>query len=142
MAKILIIDDEHGPIEYYADALRERGYQVEHLDNVREVEALLVGPSDIDLFVVDIMMPTHGLPRYKNTNHGLATGLEVARAIRAQNPKVPIIMLTAIGTPEILDEIPVDDIMQVESKIETLPFELADIVDRALASGSKETSSR
>ena len=50
MARIAFVDDEHGPIDYYVDALRESGHDVEQIDTV-ENKARLVKINPDRLFV-------------------------------------------------------------------------------------------
>ncbi len=132
MATIVFIDDEHGPIDYYVQALSESGHQVERFDTVEKTFAHLDTRRTADIYVVDIMMPTHGHLRLKDSADGLASGVVIHREIRRVFPKVPIIMLTSISNPEILGGLPLEENTRIESKIDTLPYELVEIVANTL----------
>lgn len=134
MAKIVFIDDERGPIDYYVKALNEGGHQVQKLDTVEEVFAHLEARKPADIYVVDIMMPTHGHPRLKDAAGGLASGIVLHREIRRAFPAVPIILLTSIANPDILEGLSLETHTEIKSKIDTLPFELVDDVETALKS--------
>jgi CheY-like chemotaxis protein len=133
MANVALIDDEHGPIDYYVQALSEMGHQVEHFDTVEKAFAHLDGGQLADLYVVDIMMPTIGHPRLKDAADGLASGIILHREIRRKSPTVPIIVLTSISNPEILKGLLLEPNTRIESKIDTLPFELVSFVEDALS---------
>lgn len=132
MAYVAFVDDEHGPIDYYLDALKAKGHQVQRLDTVEDLFAHLAENKPADIYVVDILMPTHGHPQLKEASDGLATGIVLHREIRRAFQDVPIIMLTSISNPDVLEGLTLEANTRVESKIDTLPFELADIVDSAL----------
>ncbi|MGA3284043.1 MAG: response regulator [Verrucomicrobiota bacterium] len=134
MARIVLIDDEHGPVDYYVQALVDSGHEVAHLDTVDKVFEYLQNPKPADLFVVDIMMPTLGRPELKDAAEGLATGIVFWHQIRERFPGVPIIILTSVANPEILEGLPFDNKTQIESKIDTLPFELAEVANKLLKS--------
>lgn len=132
MSRVAFIDDDHGPIDYYVEALTEKGHEVEQFDNVEAFFSHLDQGKPADIYIVDIMMPTHGNPRLRESADGLASGVVLHREIRRLFPEVPIILLTSISNQEILDGLPIEPNTQVESKIDTLPFELANIVDEKL----------
>ncbi|HZY78472.1 MAG TPA: response regulator transcription factor [Cyclobacteriaceae bacterium] len=86
MKKILLIEDESSLVSFILKGLGEEGYEVSTaLDGVQGVKLAL--SNNYDLIILDIMLPG------KN-------GLEVCREIRAQNKRVAILMLTALGTAE------------------------------------------
>ena len=139
MANIALIDDEHGPIDYYVEALNECGHNVDHLDSVEKALAHIDAGRAADLYVVDIMMPTYGHPRLKDAADGLASGIVLHREIRRKFQDVPILVLTSISNPDVLEGLLLDENnTRLESKIDTLPFELVDIVETMLATRSKD----
>jgi DNA-binding NarL/FixJ family response regulator len=137
MAHVALIDDEHGPIDYYEQALTESGHRVERFDTVEGVFVHLENKRPADIYVVDIMMPTHGHPRLKEAANGLASGIVLHREIRNVFPNVPIIILTSISNPEILESLPVDEKTRIESKIDILPFELVGIIESVVSADAK-----
>jgi two-component system, OmpR family, alkaline phosphatase synthesis response regulator PhoP len=109
MNRVLIVEDE----EHLADGLRFNleadGYEVETAYNGEAaLDKFFVENKMFDAIVLDVMMPKRN-------------GFEVARALREAENFTPILMLTALGSPEdVLDgfEAGADDYLPK-------PFELA-----------------
>ena len=84
--KILVVEDEAGLVSMIQRGLSMDGYRVSvALDGPSGMQ--LVSTYQYDLITLDLMLPGMG-------------GLELCRTIRKQNGQVPILMLTALGTPE------------------------------------------
>lgn len=81
--KILVVDDEERMRKLVKDFLTRKHYQVIEAADGEEAIDIFVERSDIDLIILDVMMPK-------------MDGWEVCREIRKLS-KVPIIMLTAKG---------------------------------------------
>jgi DNA-binding response OmpR family regulator len=81
--RILVIEDEPGIADFVGRALDAAGYSVTCVGDGLEGEAQAVS-GDFDLVVLDIMLPKQG-------------GLETLDAIRAHDPELPVILLTAKG---------------------------------------------
>lgn len=81
MAKIMIADDEGKIRMLIKDLLTDEGYEVVEAADGREALALFESEPDINLIILDIMMP-------------YADGWKVCKEIR-KTSRVPIIMLTA-----------------------------------------------
>lgn len=79
--KILVVDDESRMRKLVSDFLVKSQYQVVEAENGREALDIFFAENDIDLIILDVMMPK-------------MDGWQVCREIR-QTSKVPIIMLTA-----------------------------------------------
>lgn len=81
---ILIVEDEKGIVDFLKQGLEEEGFTVSTAfngkDGLDKVQSL-----NIDLILLDWMLPN-------------MTGIEVCKAIRAQNIVTPIIFLTAKDT--------------------------------------------
>ncbi len=84
MARILVADDEPGLREFAADALATGGHDV---DAVPDGGAALARAraQGYDLLLTDLSMP------------GM-TGMELLRVMRAEQPEVEVVVLTAYGT--------------------------------------------
>jgi two-component system response regulator ResD len=82
-SKILIVDDEERMRRLVGDFLKKQGYAVIEAADGREALDLFVADRDIDLIILDVMMPEYD-------------GWAVCREIR-KSSQVPIIMLTARG---------------------------------------------
>src|SRR5512141_1502309 len=84
METILIVDDEKNYLLVLSAVLEEEGYEV--LTAPGGAEALDVQKSsDIDLVVTDMKMP--GMD-----------GIELLEQVKARDPELPVIMMTAHGT--------------------------------------------
>src|SRR6476659_7958041 len=84
MARILIADDEAGIREFVGDALALDDHAVIAAPDGREA-AKLLDERGFDLVITDLRMP--GLD-----------GLALLRKVKAEQPEVEVIVLTAHGT--------------------------------------------
>ena len=80
--KILVVDDERAVRESLRRALELEGYEIELADDGLGALAALEAGDEPDAMILDVLMP--GLD-----------GLEVARRVRREGSRVPILMLTA-----------------------------------------------
>jgi DNA-binding response OmpR family regulator len=83
MSRILIIEDEPDMQFVLADSLQAEGYEVGAASTGREGLRMLPA-AEYDLVLLDLMLPD-------------LNGFEVCKAIRAEDPRIPIIILTAKG---------------------------------------------
>jgi PAS domain S-box-containing protein len=117
--RILVVDDEEAVREVTADLLKDLGYDVATcVDGVDAVEYYTRHADEIDLILVDLVMPRMG-------------GRECFRALKELNPDVRAVLCTGYGfniaAQELLDE----GILDFISK----PFEpgrLSSVVSRSL----------
>ena len=86
MFKILLVEDEEKVSSFIKKGLTEHQYAV-HVaqDGVAGLTSVL--QDSFDLIILDIMLP-------------IIDGIELCRQIRQKHPRVPIIMLSALGTIE------------------------------------------
>lgn len=84
--RILIVEDEQRLAEIIQKQLQESGFSAD-VANDGFVGKRMIEQTEYDLVVLDINLP-------------LLNGYELCKEIRRTNSKVPIIMLTALGTPE------------------------------------------
>jgi len=85
-AQILIVEDEQRLAEVLQKQLRESGFRAD-IANDGYVGKKMIEQSNYDLVILDINLP-------------LINGYELCKEIRKTNSKVPIIMLTALGTTD------------------------------------------
>jgi DNA-binding response OmpR family regulator len=115
MSRILVIEDEQDMQFMLCDNLRAEGHEVEAVGTGRE--GLGKGLSgEYALIVLDIMLPD-------------INGIEVCKKIRARDPLIPVVMLTAKG-----DE--VDKVVGLEVGADdyiTKPFSMREFVARVKA---------
>ena len=133
MARIVFIDDDHGPMDLYVKALRAAGHHVTHLDTVAAaLDHAQEATSPPDLYVLDIMMPVEDALDLKEAGYGLTSGIVIYRRIRERFPMVPVTILTSVSSTRILNDLPLDDYTQWMAKIDVLPFELAHRIEEML----------
>jgi DNA-binding NtrC family response regulator len=115
---ILVVDDERLVRWAIAETLGEKGYDVQEAGDAASARLALHGAAAYpDLVLLDLRLPD-------------SDDLCLASQIRAEAPDMPIVLMTAYGTPEILTQ-------AADLGIATMikPFdmsELAAIVDRSL----------
>ncbi|WP_298397203.1 response regulator transcription factor [Flavobacterium sp.] len=86
MKKILLVEDEAPVVSFIKKGLSEEGFEVSvAFDGMTGLKLAL--ENSYDLIILDIMLPE-------------MNGLEVCKAIRQENQNVPVLFLTALGTPE------------------------------------------
>lgn len=87
--KILIADDDHINLKVLIDILAKENYSVIAVDDSRQVFEQLQLHPDVDLLILDIMMPN-------------LSGYEVCQQVRNNytSAELPILMLTAAIRPE------------------------------------------
>ena len=87
--KIMIADDDHTNLQVLVNALQTEGYYIIAVDHGQSVLEQLEKHADIDLILLDIMMPE-------------ISGYEVCRKIRETYSlsELPVLMLTAAILPE------------------------------------------
>ena len=115
MTTVLLVDDEPGVRFALSEVLRDRGYRVISVGSGLEALAALDG---VDLVVTDLSMP--GMD-----------GLELVSQIAARAPALPVILLTAHGSEQLLRIASSRGACGCLSK----PFdidEIAQVVERAL----------
>ena len=112
MKKILIVEDDRRIAQNISRGLQEEGYTTDVVYEGINGRQMALQPG-VDLLILDINLP------------GLS-GFEVCRSVRAEKPKLPIILLTALG--------------EIEDKVEGLalgaddylvkPFDFRELVAR------------
>jgi len=81
--RILLIEDEVGIADFIEKALRAQGHQVDVCGDGLEGERRAVA-TDVDVVILDRLLPGR-------------EGVEVLRGIRVAKPRLPVIMLNALG---------------------------------------------
>jgi DNA-binding NtrC family response regulator len=135
---VALIDDDDGPILYYEMALEGADFHVVRLRTFKEALEFILNPSPApDMWIVDVMMPLHDAPPVIDnvetsqiTSLGLGAGLLLYKKIKRHNPSVPVMLLTSISTPDLLNNIEttLENRDTCESKLDILPKRLIEIV--------------
>jgi DNA-binding NtrC family response regulator len=109
--KILIVDDEKGIRELFAEVLIRAGHTVVTApDGMAGVE--MVREGDIDIAFLDIKMP------------GL-NGVETLKEVRGTSPQTKVVMITGYARDELVNEALKMDVFACLAK----PFSVRDVVD-------------
>jgi len=114
-ARVLLIEDEPGIVDFVRRGLEAEGFAVEASVEGIEGERLALSGS-FDAIVLDLMLPGRG-------------GLEILGSLRRAKPTLPVIVLTARG--EIEDRVAGLDAGAVDYLVK--PFSLAELVARVRA---------
>jgi DNA-binding response OmpR family regulator len=114
-ARVLVIEDEPGIVDFVRRGLETEGFAVEAATDGLQGERLALGGS-FDAIVLDLMLPGRD-------------GLEVLQSVRRAIPNVPVIVLSARG--EIEDRVEGLDAGAVDYLVK--PFSMAELVARVRA---------
>src|SRR5215472_451322 len=87
MASILVVDDEEGLREFLSDALSTDAHEVTTAASVSEALDVL-NARTFDMVITDLKMP------------GKLDGMDLVRQVRADDPDMEVIVLTAYGSIE------------------------------------------
>jgi DNA-binding NtrC family response regulator len=119
-ARVLVVDDESLIRWSLAETLAGSGYEVtEAQDGASAIQAFASSHGSTDVVLLDLRLPD-------------ADDLRILAAMRQSSPEVPVIVMTAFGTPELLNEALRLGAFAVIDK----PFDMSAIsplVERALA---------
>jgi len=132
--RVLLIDDDYLPIQYYISRLEKNNYEVLHYLNPDDAFAYIEKERPcLDGIVLDIMLPPGR--KYKNmpTNQGLKTGSFLLKDLLELYPKVPVVVLTNVRNPKTLAEFTESDLLKVAFKPDCPPKKLAELLDELLS---------
>ena len=116
--RVLVVDDERLVRWSVAETLTARGYDVVEAADARSAMLAFGAGDTIDLVLLDLRLPD-------------ADDLRVLACVRQMAPKMPVILMTAFATREIIEDATV-----LGASVVTKPFDLNDLalaVERALA---------
>ncbi len=114
-ARVLVIEDEPGIVDFVRRGLEAEGFGVESATDGVEGERLALGGS-FDAVVLDLMLPGR-------------SGLEILQTLRQARPTTPVIVLTARG--EVEDRVAGLEAGAVDYLVK--PFSVAELVARVRA---------
>jgi len=133
--RILMIDDDKLPMQYYIRSLEKNNFEVkfflrpddafEYLDNEQ---------PHIDGVILDIMLPPGERYKGKQTNQGLRTGIFVLKDIR-EHPRylsIPVVVLTNVRNPKTLAEFEEGDLLKIAFKPDYPPKKLVHLLEHML----------
>jgi two-component system alkaline phosphatase synthesis response regulator PhoP len=120
-ARILLAEDEEHIAFVLKLNLEQEGYQVIHVPSGDKALMALHSEGPFEVLILDVMMPG-------------VNGIQVAKIARHNDPKVGIIILTAVGSPETRMEglaSGVDDYLTKPFLMEELILRIRRAIDRA-----------
>lgn len=106
--RILIVDDEVLMVRTLSDILRMRGWDVHGVNSGEDALAYLRGGADIDVILMDVRM-------------GGMTGVDALRIIREERPALPVVLMTAYSTAELLADAERQGAVRILSKPLAVP---------------------
>lgn len=130
MSNILFVDDDPYLMLTYVDVLEDAGFHVRQAKNTDEA-LCQVESRDYIAAVLDVMMVPGQLGE-RETRGGHHTGVALARRIRKELPKLPILLLTNSDDPKIYEWADRDGRVVCLDKRHTSPDQLLRYVRRAV----------
>lgn len=121
--RVLVVDDEALIRWSVAETLTDLGLEVEQAVDAASALAAIAAASRFDVIVLDLRLPD-------------MHDLTLLSTIRQRLPQVPVIVMTAFGTPEIVAQARDLGVTHILSK----PFELGELSLAVLAAGDTAVS--
>lgn len=106
--RILIVDDEILMVRTLTDILRFRGWEVHGVHAGEEAIEYLRTGAQVDVILMDVRM-------------GGMTGVDALRVIRAERPNLPVMLMTAYSTAELLADAERQGAVRILSKPLAIP---------------------
>lgn len=135
---ILFIDDENRGMESYYQELRlefKNQYEIKFINDIDKANQFLEqNPKNIQLIILDVMMPLGEIFKSIDADDGLKTGIRFYEKIRQDFPQLLIIMFTNYFNEELETKINADQNSLFLHKEDYLPFELTDEIKEILKS--------
>ena len=98
---ILVVDDDIEIISPVFRPLEEEGYEITAATNVSQAMDILQSDQQIDLVVIDLILPQ----KDEKVGESQYLGLEVIRAARQLRGDVPVICLSVVGSEKVGDRL-------------------------------------
>lgn len=134
---ILFVDDEQRRMETYVEELELSGYQVRFISDIDDaIKTFQEEQEQIELLILDVMMPGGDILESADTEFGLRTGICFYEKIRKQNSSLPIIIFTNISDKDVAQKIEKDENSLFLQKEEVLAVQLVRKVKQSI--GKKE----
>jgi CheY-like chemotaxis protein len=133
---ILFVDDDKRYIKTYIEELRHCGYTVVHHDSVDKAINFINSESDeIELLILDIMMPSGSYFKDIDRENGLRTGCLLLKEIGSGIIEIcsPILVLTNVSA----NSLPIEYRKFVLRKEDFTPEDLAKKIHQILSSQDK-----
>jgi DNA-binding NtrC family response regulator len=100
---ILFIDDEKRSVDSYVLEMKLSGFYILYVSNIDNAWSVLQENSrNIELIILDVMMPPGIIFESIITESGLMTGVHFYKKVRENLPECPVIIFTNISDRQIL----------------------------------------
>ncbi|MCA9016326.1 MAG: response regulator [Planctomycetaceae bacterium] len=130
---ILFVDDETRLMDSYVEELKLSGYEVEFQPNVDKALAFFTkNHANIELMILDIMMPPGASFEGGDNIWGLRTGQYFYEKIRPMAPDLPVIILTNVSDELLAERFQQENNCWFLRKEDFLPFELVQQIRQIL----------
>jgi DNA-binding NtrC family response regulator len=133
---ILFVDDEQREMDsfYLELQMQLSANKVVFINKVDEALKFFKENIDqIQLLILDIMMPPGAEYKNVDTQQGLRTGVKFFETVRAEAPDLPIIIFTNVTEPRVADDFMKQKKCQFFRKENYAPAELAEEVLKILS---------
>jgi CheY-like chemotaxis protein len=128
---ILFVDDDKREMDSYVRELEWSGHTVEFKSKVDPALQFL-DENQVELLILDIMMPSGEAFKDVNTDSGLDTGLHFYKKVRDKYPNLSIMIFTNRSDKAIENNFSKDARCRFFRKEKFLPFEFAEEVSNIL----------
>lgn len=127
--RILLADDEENILFVIGESLKKFSHTYEVVTAINGLDALnIFQETAVDLVLTDLMMPE-------------MDGLQLTEAIRAVNKDIPVVWITAFGTPELeekAEELNVKHFLAKPLNIEDIRFIAQSALDKVVSQQAKD----
>jgi CheY-like chemotaxis protein len=136
---ILFIDDEPARIKSFVEYLKDENFDTKIISSLDEADKFLKNNfQNIDLIVLDIMMPSQSFFDPDSDAVGVNGGFSLYKKTRDGHKEIPIIIFTnKVNIQDIQNMISKDKFSYFIHKRKTLPFELANKISEIIDSTKK-----
>jgi CheY-like chemotaxis protein len=137
---LLIVDDGKFEMQTIVEELELSGFEVVWKTDVDAALTFLKrNTQQVDLLILDIMMPAGRAFRDEDTQDGLRTGFHFYERARAMAPHLPIVMFTNFPNERIMEQYRRENCF-IFRKVDYLPYELVEQVQAILAAARPNTT--
>ena len=133
--RILMIDDDRLPMEYYIRSLERNDFDVKYFTRPDDAFRYLDEEKPhLDSIILDIMLPPGEKYKDEQTDQGLRTGILLVKDFHgyADYSNTPVIVLTNVRNPRTLAELPESDLLKIAFKPDYPPKKLVELLGKML----------
>jgi two-component system C4-dicarboxylate transport response regulator DctD len=136
---IVMVDDEMRWMDSYKRELELSGYQVSFHRNVDGALTFLQQSAEqVDILILDIMMPAGSAFEDENTDSGLRTGMFFFERVREIAPDLPVMILTNVSDERQAERFDREKKCRFLRKEDYRPFELVEEVRDMLSTSQNQ----